>query len=219
MGLIKPLDRGMLGDWRTTFEKVKMGQELINRCFFRHVFAPLENLTGDRRTTLEIQERTKEGLVRLIGPVSRIQNEGLAGLIENCTMLCIENHLIEPPPMELKLKIDYLGRLAKALQEQQVDAFQRFAGFTVNMEAVVPGFTKKAINLKRAGRRMATTFGMNEGDLNTAEELAEIEKQEAAQQQAQQLMMAMQAGGKAYKDMSGTAEEGSPAEALIGAGT
>lgn len=217
-GSIRPLDRGMQGDFRVTLEMVQQRREVIDKCFFRHVFSPLEGLTGDRRTTAEIYERTKEGLVRLIAPVTRLQYEGMGPMIENCTMTCIENHLIEPPPPELRtLKIDYLGRLALALQEQQVDAFQRFAQFAVNMDAVEPGFTRKSINLKRAGRRMATTFGMNEGDLNTEEEVATIEQQEAAQQQAMQAMQAMQAGGQAYKDMSKGAEEGSPADALMGA--
>lgn len=217
MDSIRALDGRLQGNFPITVETIKMQRDLINDIFYRFVFAPLEGLTGDRRTTAEIYERTKEGLVQLINPIGRLYDEGLSGIISNSTLLCIENHLIEPPPPELVgLKIDYLGRLALALQEQQADAFQRFAQFAMGMEEVVPGFTKKTISTQRAGRRMASTFGVNEGDLVTPEELAEIEQQEAQLQQQQQAAMMAQTAGQAYKDAAVAPGEGSPAEAMMG---
>ncbi len=216
MDNIKALDLGVQGNFPITKDTILMQQEILHRCFFVKVFAPLDALTGDRRTQMEIYERVKAGYIRLILPITRIYNEGLTGCIEDSTMHIIENHLMEPPPPELRaVKIDYLGRLALALQEQQSDAFQRFAQFAIGMEQVIPGFTKKTINVNRAGRRMATTFGMNEGDLNTEEERAAIEAEEMQMKQQQQTMMAAQAAGTAYKDTSTAPEKGSPAEQVM----
>jgi membrane protease subunit (stomatin/prohibitin family) len=113
------------------------------------------------------------------------------------------------------LKIEYLGRLALALQEQQSDALQRYAQFSLIMEQIVPGFTEEVINVRRAGRRMATTFGLNEGDLNTEEEANAVRQNRQQMQQAQMQMEAMQSAGKAFKDASGKPEAGSPAENLL----
>ena len=218
LGSIKPLDRAMYGNFPVTQETIAMQHEIIHDCFFKKIFAPLDDLTGDRRTQIEIMERIKSGYIRLINPITRIYAEGLSKLIENCTLLLIENHMIEPPPAELqKVRIDYLGRLALALQEQQVDAFQRFSEFAVQMEAVVPGFFRKTINIGRASRRMASVYGMNEGDLNTPEEQLNIEQQEQQQRAAEQAMLAAESAGKAYKDASVAPQPGSPAEALVAA--
>jgi hypothetical protein len=188
--------------------------------FYVKVFAPLDDLTGDRRTTLEIYERVKAGYVRLVLPISRIYFEGLTGLIENSVLLLIEHGRIEPPPPELMeggFKVDYLGKLALALQEQEVEAFQRFAQFGFMMEQVVPGFVSETVNLDRAGRRVATTFGMNEGDLNTEEERAAIREEKAKALQQQQEAQQMEAMKGLYGEATKAPEAGSPAEALVGA--
>jgi hypothetical protein len=130
--------------------------------------------------------------------------------------MLLKNGLLPPPPPELRsLKIEYLGRLALALQEQQADALQRFSQFAINMESVMPNFLTDNINVDRAGRRMATTFGVNEGDFNTEDERDAIRQQRAQAQQAQMQMEAMQSMGKAYKDGSTAPEEGSPAGMLM----
>lgn len=213
---IRALDKTLQGNFPITKDTILAQQEIIHRCFYVKVFAPLDNLPGDRRTTVEIIERVKAGYMRLILPVTRLYNECLTPLVERCVLILIENGVIQPPPPELKeFKVEYLGKLALALQEQQADAFQRFAQFAITMENVVPGFTRETINTQRAGRRMATTFGVNEGDLNTEEERANIIQERQQQEQAQMAMMAAQSAGKAYKDTSQKAEEDSPASELI----
>ena len=213
---INPLHGDLRGNFPVTKETLEMTREILHRAFYVKVFAPLDNLPGDRRTTVEIIERVKAGYMRIILPVMRLYSEGLTPLIERSVLLLLENHIIPPPPQELKgFKVEYLGKLALALQEQQSDALQRYAQFSFGMEQVVPNFTADNINIDRAGRRMATTFGVNESDLNTEEERAAIRAERMQKQQMQESLMAAQAASKAYKDGSGEAAAGSPSEKLM----
>ena len=213
---IRALDRTLQGNFPITKDLLEMHREIVHECFFIRVFAPLDNLPGDRRTTVEIIERVKAGYIQLIEPVTRIYTEGLSPCIVRTFHMLLKNGLLPPPPPELRsLKIEYLGRLALALQEQQADALQRFSQFAINMESVMPNFLTDNINVDRAGRRMATTFGVNEGDFNTEDERDAIRQQRAQAQQAQMEMEAMQSMGKAYKDGSTAPEQGSPAGMLM----
>lgn len=220
MDTIKALDRSFQGNFPITEKTLELQQDILHRCFYIRVFAPLDTLTGDRRTTVEIIERVNAGFRRLILPTMRLYNECLTPLIERVVHL-LKNTVIYPqlgyPPPELKgFKVEHLGRLAKALQEQQADGLQRMADFAMKMETVIPNFFADTINVDRAGRTMATTFGVNESDLNTPEERDGIRQQRAQQQQAAMMMEAAQAAGKTMKDMSGAPEAGSPAQAMMG---
>jgi len=218
MDSIKALDRTMQGNFPISKDTLEMTKEDLRDIFFNKVFAPLDNLTGDRRNELEIQARISSGFVQLVLPVTRFYNECLTPLIERCVQMLFENHRFDslgPMPEELAgFKVEYLGRLALAIQEQQADALARFASFTTSMDAVVPNYTADTINTDRAGRRMATTFGVNESDLNTDEEKAAIRQERAKKQQQLEMMQAAQAASESYKNASGAAEEGSPAQQM-----
>jgi len=217
MDTVRALDRAFQGQFPITKDTLQMQQEIIHRCFYVKVFAPLDNLPGDRRTTVEIIERVKAGYMRLILPTMRLYNECLTPLVERCVKLLLRNGKMPPPPPELRgFKVEHLGRLALALQEQQADALQRFSQFALTMEQAVPNFFRDSINVDRAARRMATTFGVNESDLNTPEERDIIRQERIQAEQAQMAMMAAETAGKTYKDASGAPEAGSPAEALMG---
>lgn len=216
MDSIRALDGRLNGNFPITKDTVEMTQEIIHRCFYVKVFAPLDHLPGDRRTTVEIIERVKAGYMRLVQPTMRLYNECLTPLVERCVLQLLKYRVLEPPPPELRsFKVDYLGRLALALQEQQADALMRYSQFSLQMEQIMPGFTEETISRRRAGRRMATTMGVNENDLTTDEERQEI--LDARQQREQQMMQMQMAeiAAKGYKNASGAAEPGSPAEAMM----
>lgn len=220
MDQIKALDRNMHGNFPISKDILEMTKSDLRNIFFDKVFAPLDELSGDRRTRLEIAERIKTGYQQLVLPATRFYNECLTPLVERCVMLLLRNGRIPPPPPELKgFKVEYLGRLALALKEQHAEALQRFAEFSMQMEQVVPNFTTDTINLDRAGRNMATVFGVSEVDLNTPEERDAIRQKRQLEEQQAKAMMAAQAAGNAYKSTSQAPQEGSPAEAVMqGAG-
>lgn len=216
MDSIKALDSNLRGNFPITKETLELIKQDLRNIFYDKVFAPLDELTGDRRTRLEIAERIKAGYQQIVLPATRFYNECLTPLVERCVMLLLRNYRIPPPPPELRgFKVEYLGRLALALKEQHADALQRYVEFAALMEQVAPNFTVDTINIDRAGRNMATTFGVSEADLNTPEERDEIRQQRQQEQQQMQLMMAAQAAGKAIKDTSQKPEDGSPAQQLL----
>jgi len=213
---IQALDRNLQGNFPITKDILEMTKTDLRNIFFDKVFAPLDELTGDRRTRLEIAERIKSGYRQLILPVTRFYNECLTPLIERSVMLLLRNYRIPQPPQQLRgFKVEYLGQLALALKEQHADALQRFAEFAMAMETAVPNFTVDTINLDRAGRNMATTFGVSESDLNSPEERDALRKKRQQDLDQQKMMMAAQAAGKAIKDTSQAPEPGSPAQQVL----
>jgi hypothetical protein len=213
---IAALDRNLQGSFPITKDTLEMTKQDLRNIFFDKVFAPLDELTGDRRTRLEIAERIKAGYQQLVLPVTRFYNECLTPLVERCVLLLLRNYRIPPPPPELRgFKVEYLGRLALALKEQHADALQRYVEFAALMEQVAPNFTTDTINIDRAGRNMATTFGVSESDLNTPDEREAIRAKRQQQLEQQQAMMAAQAASQAIKDTSKTPEDGSPAQQML----
>jgi hypothetical protein len=216
MDSIRALDRNLAGSFPISKETLEMTKQDLRNIFFDKVFAPLDELTGDRRTRLEIAERIKAGYQQVILPATRYYNECLTPCVERSVMLLLRNYRIPAPPPGLKgFKIEYLGRLALALQEQKSDALQRYVEFAALMEQVAPNFTIDTINIDRAGRNMATTFGVSEADLNTPEEREGIRLKRQQEQDQMKMMMAAQAAGKAIKDTSQTPQEGSPAQQIL----
>lgn len=216
MDSIKALDRTMQGNFPVTKDTLEMIKTDLRNIFYDKVFAPLDELTGDRRTRLEISERIKAGYQQVVLPATRFYNECLTPLIERSVTSLLRNYRIPPPPPELKgFKVEYLGRLALALKEQHADALQRFAEFSAQMEQVAPHFTTDTINVDRAGRNMATTFGVSESDLNTPEEKEAIRAKRQQEMEQMKAMQAAQAMGSAIKDTSKTPEEGSPAQQIL----
>jgi len=217
MGSIKALDQNLNGNFPITKEMLEFQQEIVHKAFFRDIFVALGDMKGDRRTTVEIIERIKEGLRRLALPVARLMSELFNPVVTRSVMLLIRNGSIPEPPAELQgqaFGIEYIGELALALRNQQAKAFQQWASFVAQMEAVFPGAVDN-IDSDSAIKRMGSAFGVNTDDISSDEEIT-AKRQARAQQQQQAQMMAMaETGGKAYKNASGKAEEGSPAQALM----
>lgn len=219
MDNIKALDGGMNGNFPITEKTVAWQEDIIHRAFYRNAFDPLSELKGDRRTTLEIQERIRGTLKRLGPPVGRLWGEILTSALERVILELIRNGEVEKPPPELagvKFGIEYVGPLALALKSEQARGFQEWVDFVGKVNLAFPDIhVEDNIDFDDAMLRMGRTFGVNNEDMATVEEREA--KRQARQQaiQQQQAMMAAQAASQAYKNASGKAEEGSPAEALM----
>ena len=221
MGSIKALDSGAIGNFATTEKMIEMQRDVIHKAFYKDVFAPLTDLTGDRRTTLEIRERIQEGLRRLGPPIGRIWSELFDPMITRCIVLLYENGKIPPLPAELqgRLKIEYKGSMANALKSGEALAAREWIGLLTEMGAsqMWPNVTD-VVDIDAAVRRIGHSLGVSIEDIASEDEVEAKRAERAAAMQLQQQMQALEMAGKAYPGATKAPEAGSPAEALMGAG-
>jgi len=215
---IKVLDQRMIGNFPVVKDILAMERDVIHRAFFRDAFSPLQDLTGDRRTTLEIRERIKQTWHKIGPPVARVWYELLDKCVTRSILLLIRNGVVEQPPTELQgvnFGIEFVGPFALELRSQQAKAFQEWVAFVGGMEEIFPGATDN-VDSDDAIMRMGRTFGVNAEDMATEEE-REAKREARRQQQEQQLaLQAAQTGSQAYQGATKAPESGSPAELLMG---
>jgi hypothetical protein len=218
MGSIKALDEGLRGNFPITREMLEFVQGIIHRIFFKDVFAPLADLTGDRRTTLEIRERVKQAAKKLGAPLFRLQSELLTPNITRDVLLLIRNGVIPQPPVELQgqgFGIEYISELALAMRDQQSRAFMQFADLVTVLDPVFPG-AKDIINIDRALPDIGFTFGLKVEHLSTREEIEEVRRVRAEQLAEQKALEAGQALAQGYGQTTKAPESGSLAEIATG---
>jgi len=216
---IRALDMNLSGNYVINEKTLDRQTAIIKEAFYNNAFDPLQELTGDRRTTLEIQERIRGTLKHLGPPVGRIWGEGLTPILTGSILDMIRNHAVESPPSELggiSFGLEYVGPLAMALKSEQARGFQEWSMFVGQLSAAFPEKNiADNIDFDDAIPRMGRTFGVNIEDISTLEERDSKRQARQQQLQQQQMLAAAQAGSQAYKNSSGSAEAGSPAEALM----
>ena len=218
MNSIKALDDGIRGNFPITREMFELLQGIIHRIFFKDVFAPLAELTGDRRTTLEIRERVKQAAKKLGAPLYRLQSELLTPGITRDVLLLIRNGVIPPPPVELQgqgFGIEYISELALAMRDQQARGFVQFADLVSALDPVFPG-AKDIVSIDRALPDIAFSFGLKVEHLNTREEIEEIRRVRAEQLAEQQAKELAQMAAQGYGQTTKAPESGSLAEIVTG---
>jgi len=217
IGSIRAIERGALGNFPYTKDMIERSQDEIKKLFFNDIFVQLRDLKGDRRTTLEIQERLAEGLQRLGPPIGRLQDEWLRPLIIRDIMLLLRNGQLPPLPPEIQgksFKIEFLGRLAMELESQQAQGFVRWAGYGAELEGVFPGVTDN-VNYDSGYRRLGESLGVSAEDMSTEDEIKARRLARQQQIQQQQAMAAAQVAGQAYQGATKAPEPGSAAEKLL----
>lgn len=218
MGSIKALDSNLNGNFPVADSSLDRQQLIIDRAFFRDAFSPLENLTGDRRTTLEIRERIKQTWHKIGPPVARVWYELLEGCVTRSILLLIRNGEVKPPPVELQgvnFGLEFVGPFALELRSQQAKAFQEWVSFVGEMESVFPGAVDN-VDPDDAIIRMGHTFGVNTEDMSSEEERDEKRRIRQEKEEAQLALQMAQVGGQTYGQTTAAPEENSPAAALMG---
>ncbi len=218
---VRSMDTKMYGNFPITREMLEYVIEKIDRAFFKNAFDPLADLKGDRRTTLEIQERVRGTLKKLGPPVGRLWGEILTKTLERSILELIRNRQVPLPPPELsgaKFGIEYIGPLALALKSEQARGFQEWLAIVGQAHQLFPEKQiPDNIDFDDAFQRMGRSLGVNTEDMTSIEERESIRQARAQREQAREALMAAQAAGKAYKDMSGQADPNSPAAQIVGA--
>jgi hypothetical protein len=213
------LDGQLNGNFPISKDMIAMQQEIINKGFFKDIFVQIGDLKGDRRTTVEIQARLKEGLRRLVSPVARLEYELFTPAVTRSVLLLMRNGRIPEPPPELQgqeLQVEYVGELAMAMRTYQARAFTEFSALLMGMSEKFPE-AKDILNLDRALPRVGTAFGVRTEDMNTQEEIDTLRQERQAQRQKAMELAEQQANSEAYKNTRNAPEEGSPAMEAISA--
>jgi hypothetical protein len=208
---------GLTGSFNVTEASLERQTGIIDRAFYRDAFAPLEGLSGDRRTTLEIRERVRQTWHKIGRPVARLWYELVVGLVERSIFLLIRNGVVEQPPAELdgvNFGLDFISPFALELKSQQAKAFQEWAGFVGEMEQVFPGAIDN-VDSDDAIMRMGRTLGVNSEDLASEEQRAEKRQARALKEQQELALATAQTAGQAYGQTTGAPEEGSAAAAVM----
>ncbi|GAI20231.1 unnamed protein product, partial [marine sediment metagenome] len=208
---------GLQGNFPVTEASLERQTGIIDRAFFRDAFSPLEGLTGDRRTTLEIRERVRQTWHKIGRPVARFWYELMTDLIERSILLLIRNGVAVAPPPELEgrnFNLDFISPFALELKSQQSRAFREWVGFVAEMEAVFPGAIDN-VDSDDAIMRTGRTLGVNVEDMASEEQKDEKREARALQAQQQLELQAAQTAGQAYGQTTGAPEEGSPAAAVM----
>ncbi len=219
MESIKAINQTALGNFPIGKDIVEMQRQVVKDAFFANAFAPLTDLSGDRRTTLEIRQRVQEAFKKIGAPIGRIQTELFTPMITRVVLLLLRNGRIPPAPPELQgteLKIEYVGPLSLALKSSEVEASQQWIAIVGEIEQINPGAIDN-IDFDDAIRRMARSFGVNEEDIASQEEVDAKREQRQAELERRQAMEVAQLAGQAYPGSTKAPEAGSPAEQLIGA--
>ncbi len=216
----RAVDQGLNGNFNITEASLDRQTGIIDRAYFKNAFNPIDDLTGDRRTTLEIRERIRGTWPKIGNPVARIWYEMIALLVERSILLLIRNGVVERPPAELEgvgFGLDFVGPFALELRSQQSKAFQEWAFVVGELEGKFPGATDN-VDSDDAIMRLGRTLGVNTEDMASEEQRDGKREQRALEKQQQLELAALQTGGQAYGQTTAAPEEGSPAAALMGAG-
>lgn len=213
----RAIDGGLNGNFNITEASLDRQTELIDRAFFKNAFNPIQDLTGDRRTTLEIRERIRGMWPKIGTPVARIWFELISPVVERTILLLIRNDVVERPPPELEgasFGLEFVSPFALELRSQQARAFQEWAAIVGELEVQFPGAVDN-VDSDDAIQRLGRTLGVNTEDMASEEQRTEKREARALKEQEQLQLQAAQVAGQAYGQTTAAPEEGSAAEAII----
>lgn len=214
----RAIDQGLNGNFNITEKSLERQTGIIDRAFYKNAFNPIEDLTGDRRTTLEIRERIRGTWPKIGTPVARIWYEQIAPLVERSILLLIRHGVVEQPPAELEgvnFGLEFVSPFALELRSQQSKAFQEWAFIVGELEETFPGAVDN-VDSDDAIQRLGRTLGVNTEDMASEEQRDEKREARRIKEEQRLALETVQAGGQAYGQTTAAPEEGSPAAALMG---
>jgi len=200
---------------REITEDIRDIRNNISRAFFEDLFLMLAQ--SDRReiTAREIDERHEEKLLAL-GPVlEQLNQDALDPIIDLAFDMHLKQGRIPPPPEELEgqeLKVEYISVMAQAQKLVGIGGLERFAGFASQMVQASgnPAVADK-INYDELIDEHGISVGVPPHVIRSAEEVAEIREQRAAEQQKQQALAAAESASKTAKNLGEADMEGNNA--------
>lgn len=168
-------------------------RERINSSFYTDLFMMFDQQT-QTMTATEVAERQSEKML-MLGPVlERLDNELLSPLIEMTFDKMLEAGLVPPLPDELhnqEIIIEYTSVLAQAQKMTSANSQTRFINSLGAIAQMKPDVLDK-FDADAAVDDLADSLGVNPKTIVSGRDVAII-RQQRAEQQAQQQVMAQQA--------------------------
>lgn len=202
--------KSVYGNWKPDIpavtEDIKEVQERVKQIFFNDLFRTVSQFeTRSNVTAYEISERRAESLI-MLGPVfERLQNEGLAVIIDRVFAIMSRAGILPPAPQEIAgagIDIEYVSLLSTAQAAAASSGIERLLGLAGNLAGVDPAIMDN-IDLDYALDKMSSLLNNDPKMIRSPEQLAQIRMQrQQAQQQAQQAEMAekLAAGAKTLSE-------------------
>ena len=181
----KPLYTTSLPYQELSIDKDNLKQS-ISRAFFEDLFRAILDLRTVRSAT-EIEAATVEKLV-LLGPViGRIEDEALSDLVLRILGIMQRAGVIPPPPGDVAggLSIDYDSILSAAQKAAGINNVERYMGALGQLLPVAPDVVN-VVDFSELLRLYADRLNVPAITLRTREQVAQIEQQQAEQQQLAQ---------------------------------
>lgn len=174
--------------------------------FYTDLFAAMLSADGTQKTAAEIAARHEEKLL-LLGPVlERVFSEMFDPFIDRAFMICLRAGLIPPPPPEImgmKLTPKYISLLAQAQQIVATASNEKGLAFLGNMAGIKPD-ALDVVNFEEMAREELSALGVSEKCMNSPEQVVQIRKIKAQQQQQIQQQHDAMAAVMAAKNLGQT---------------
>lgn len=186
----------------------------IGEIFHNPLFNMISQLDTVRSAT-EIDARKEEKLVLLGSVLERFQNEALDPGINRIFSIMNRMGMFPPPPEEIAgqpVEIQYVSILSTAQRAVAAIPTERWIGLIGNIAGVAPQ-ALKIPNWDALIRNYGEAIGVEARDMNTPEQVAALNEQEAAKQAQEEGMMQMGAAIEGAQQLSET-EVGGGANAL-----
>lgn len=170
-------------------EDIKEVQDRIKRIFFNDLFQTASQFeTRSNITAVEWDMRKSESMVMLGPVIERIDNEGLAPIIERVFKICHRAGILPPPPPEIAgqgMKIEFVSMLSIAQNAAQASGIERLLQIAGNLAGVDPQVMDN-IDIDYSLDKYSSLLNNDPKMIRTPAQLAQIRTQRQEQQAAQQ---------------------------------
>ena len=196
-------------------EMIAQMRDIVRMAFFNDLFEPM----GQHRnmTAREVDARVEELIVIVTPAVVSLANEIFSPMLTRVLDLLLKTpkkgKRIPQPPASFDYDVVYQGRLALAMANVQSNAQLTVLAAYQPYQEITP--VLENVDMDKTFRDSWINAGANAENLTDFEEMLEARR---ARQQADELAAqaeTAETGSKALKNLSGTPEAGSLAEALV----
>lgn len=205
------------GDVNVGFELLRMIWQKIDQGAFIDWMTPRE---GPQKTATEVYD-LRDMRLRTMGPiVARIEHEKMAVIADNTFQDMTDAGLLPPAPASIHGKLmgfNYLGPLALAQRQGEVEGFQRYLAIALQFQQIDPS-AARMLKSEPALRSVADAFGVESKFLASPDEMdAFREGQRQAGEMQEELAAAesaartVQAGGQGIANLSKVTQPGGSA--------